>query len=186
MGIGGFLKKVAPWIGTAAAAGLSGNVPALVNLAAKAVSSAVGKDVSPDMDSLEMAVANATPEQIIALKKQDLEFQAQMKAMEFKQITDLEAIAAGDRASAREMQKSTRSIIPALLATIITLGFFTLLTGMMLGKLHVSDAQAMLIMLGSLTTAFGMVVMFYFGSSAGSQTKDELLHQSVPVSKGEK
>jgi len=37
------------------------------------------------------------------------------------------------------------------------------------------------IMLGSLGTAWTGVVAFYFGSSASSQKKDDLLHKSTPV-----
>jgi hypothetical protein len=55
---------------------------------------------------------------------------------------------------------------------------------MMLGKLKTSDSQALLLLLGSLSTSFGMVISFYFGSSAGSERKTELLAQAPAIGSG--
>jgi len=51
--------------------------------------------------------------------------------------------------------------------------------GMMSGKVTSSDA--LMLLLGSLGTAWTGVISFYFGSSASSQNKDALLHQSTPA-----
>jgi hypothetical protein len=50
---------------------------------------------------------------------------------------------------------------------------------MMTGKLEVSDQQVMLMMLGSLTTAWGVVMAFWFGTTADSGRKTELLAQRL-------
>ena len=92
---------------------------------------------------------------------------------------DFEQLAVQDRKSARDMQTTTKSFIPPLLALIITLGFFGILVGMMTGKVTSSDA--LMLLLGSLGTAWTGVISFYFGSSASSQNKDQLLHQSTPT-----
>jgi len=84
-----------------------------------------------------------------------------------------------DRKSAREMQAETRSYIPAILAVTVTIGFFGILVGMMTETFKTSDP--LMLMLGSLGTAWTGIIAFYFGSSAGSQAKDDLLHQSTPT-----
>jgi hypothetical protein len=84
-----------------------------------------------------------------------------------------------DRKSAREMQVATKSYLPPTLAIGVTLGFFGILGGLMYGQIQ--HAPQIDIMLGSLGTAWTGIIAFYFGSSAGSQAKDDLLHKSTPV-----
>lgn len=109
---------------------------------------------------MQGAIAGATPEQMLALKTADQGFALQMQALGFKQISDLQAIAAGYRKEARDMFKTTRSWVPAALSGFVTVGYFTILIGLMTGVMAVSDSQAMLLMLGSLTTAWGVVMAF--------------------------
>ena len=167
------LKTVAPWIGTALGGPLGG-------MAVTAAANALGLG-EKTTDAIKAAISGATPEQMLALKKADQDFALQMQELGFKQITDLEGIAAGDRASAREMQKTTRSWVPAALSVIITVGFLGLLTGMMTGYLQAEDNQAMLLMLGALGVAFGQVINFWLGSTAESGRKTELIAQAPPV-----
>ena len=169
------LKTVAPWIGTALAGPLGG-------MAATAAANALGLS-DKTADALKAALTGATPEQMLALKRADQDFAIQMQSLGFKQISDLEAIAAGDRKDARELMKTTRSWVPAALSGGVTVGYFAILIGLMSGKLAVEDSQAMLLMLGSLTTAWGVVMAFWFGTTADSGRKTELLAQSPAVNK---
>lgn len=130
---------------------------------------------------VEAAYINATPEQRTAARQVELDFQKDMAQMNIDSLEKLAALDVQDRASARAMQVQTRSIIVPVLAVTITVGFLGLLLGMLLGKLHVSDMQALLLLLGGLNTSFGAVVMYYFGSSAGSERKTELLAAAPPA-----
>ena len=167
------IKTVAPWIGTALGGPLGG-------LAVEAAASALGLS-DKTADAVKQAIGGATPEQLLALKKADQDFALQMQALGFKQLADMEAIAAGDRKDARAMQTQVRSPVPALLSILVTVGYFGVLIGMMTKVLQVADSQALLIMLGSLGTAWGMVMAFWFGTTRGSEVKTEMLAKSEPI-----
>ena len=161
------IGTVAPWIATAISGPLGG-------LAVSAAADALGLS-DKTTAALKTAISGATPEQMLALKQADQAFALEMQKLGFKQVADLEAIAAGDRKDARDMSKTTRSPVPALLSILVTCGYFGVLIGMMTDTLKVSDSQALLIMLGSLGTAWGGVMAFWFGTTAGSQHKNELI-----------
>ena len=63
-----------------------------------------------------------------------------------------------------------------VLAGIVVVGFFTIL-----GVMCYLNKTGVDILIGSLAAAFGGVVGYFFGSSAGSARKDVLLAQSMPV-----
>lgn len=173
MDLGTVLKTVAPWIATAITGPLGG-------MAVEAAANALGVS-DKTADAVKAAISGATPEQMLALKKADQDFALQMQALGFKQITDLEAIAAGDRKDARDMQKATRSPMPAVLSVVVVVGFLGLLVGMMSGELKVNDSQALLIMLGALGAAFGAVMQFWFGTTNDSGRKTDMLAKAPPI-----
>jgi hypothetical protein len=76
------------------------------------------------------------------------------------------------------MQISTKSMTAPFLALFVTLGFFGVLAVMMFYPLPAAAHDALMLMLGSLGTAWTGVIAYYFGSSAGSDRKTELLAQS--------
>lgn len=161
------LSTVSPWIATALTGPLGG-------MAVKAAADALGLS-DKTMDAVKQAVMGMTPEQALAMKSADQAFSLHMQELGFKQITDLESIAAADRDSAREMMTATRSRVPAALSGFVTIGYFAILIGLMTGHMKLDDSQAMLLMLGSLTTAWGVVMAFWFGTTADSGRKTELL-----------
>jgi len=161
------VKTVAPWIGTALGGPLGG-------MAVGAIADALGVS-EKTTDAVKQALSGATPEQMLGLKKADQEFALRMQELGFKQVTDLEAIAAGDRKDARDLLKTTRAKTPAVLSFVVTIGYFGILLGMLSKWLNVSDSQALLLMLGSLSTAWGMVMAFWFGTTHESGRKTDII-----------
>ena len=170
-----FLKKILPWVGAAA----TGNVPALVSMAASEIGRIVGKEVRADPSAIAEAVAGATPEQIVQLRQLDQDYHVRMAEMGFKNVEELERIEASDRASARGREIAVRDRTPALLALLVILGFFGVLTFMLLRAVPDEARDALMVMLGALGAAFMSVVAYYFGSSAGSARKDVILGDKI-------
>ena len=161
-----WLKQIAPTIATALGGPLAG-------LAVDAISKAVGID--PKDVTKTISEGKLSADQITQIKAAELAMAARAQELGL----DFEKIAVDDRKSAREMQISTQSWIPGGMAIVVTIGFFGILVGLMTEHFKTSDA--LMLMLGSLATAWTGIIAFYFGSSAGSQKKDQLLHQSNPT-----
>jgi hypothetical protein len=163
-----WLKQIAPTVATALGGPLAG-------MAVSAISKAIGVDEDKVTDIISSN--KLTADQVAQIKIAEIELakQAQELGLNF------EKLAVDDRKSAREMQAVTRSWVPPLLAASVTLGFFAILGGMMFGQMSVADNTALTMMLGSLGTAWTGIIAYYFGSSAGSQAKTDLLSKAPPV-----
>ena len=162
-----WLKMIAPTIATAIAGPFG-------TMAYGLIAHELG--VTPDEAKTTIEAGKLTAEQIASVQLAEVQIKA--KAQELN--LDFAQLVVADRKSAREMQAETRSYIPAVLAITVTIGFFGILIGMMTETFKTSDA--LMLMLGSLGTAWTGIIAFYFGSSAGSQAKDDLLHKSTPTS----
>ena len=160
------VKTVAPSIATAVGGPLAG-------MATKMISEALlGKPDGTEAELVE-AAAKATPEQLLALKQAEQEFAIKMRELDI----DLERIANEDRNSARNREIKTKDLTPRFLAAAVTFGFFGVLSWMIANGLPANGGEAMLVMLGTLGTAWGAIISYYFGSSAGSREKTDQLNQ---------
>lgn len=158
------LGTVAPVLATAAGGPLAGVVTK--TLAAKLLGKPEAKP-----EEVETAVVNADPQTLLRLKEIDLEFERELQAAGVK----LEEIAAEDRANARAREIAVKDHTPAVLALIVTVGFFGTLAYMLVNGKPATGGDALLVMLGSLGTAWAAICSYYFGSSAGSKLKTEAL-----------
>lgn len=160
-----WLSTIAPMIGTALGGPLGGAAAAF--LADKlGLSEKTVEAVSDVLQSGRM-----TPEQIEAVKLAEIDFQKFLETNKIK----IEEVHAKDRADARAMQIVSKSVVPATLSFFVTVGYFGILIGMMTGELKTQDSQALLLMLGSLSTAWGMVMAFWFGTTKSSADKNQIL-----------
>lgn len=156
-----WLKQIAPTIATAMGGPLAG-------MAVSAISKAIGVD--PDQVGDLISNNKLTADQIAQVKLAEIELQKQAQELGL----NFEKLAVEDRKSARDMQSATRSMMPPLLAGAVTVGFFGIMVMMFFNKID-SANPAILMMLGSLGTAWTGIIAYYFGSSAGSQAKTDLL-----------
>lgn len=162
-----WLKQIAPTIATAFGGPLAG-------MAVTAISKALG--VEPEKVEEVISSNKLTSEQIAQIKLAEIELEKQARELGL----NFEKLAVDDRKSARDMQAATRSLVPPLLATSVTVGFFGILGMMLTGKVDASN-PALMMMLGSLGTAWTGIIAYYFGSSAGSQAKTEMLSKAQPI-----
>ena len=163
------VRTVAPSIASAVGGPLAG-------MATKAISEALLGKPDGTEEELAQAAIKATPEQLLALKKAENDFALQMRELDI----DLERIAGADRDSARNREIKTKDWTPKILAGGITVGYFGVLFYMLTHGLPTTGgSEAMLVMLGTLGTAFGGVMAYYFGSSAGSKEKTDAINNMV-------
>lgn len=153
---------VAPTIATALGGPLAG-------IAVKAIGSVFGIEGGSEKD-VAAAVANASPEQLMALKKADQDFAVRMRELDI----DLERIAADDRASARGREVATGDKMVPVLAGVVLIGFFTTVGYVLAGKVELSGEAGAVIgtLIGYVSAKAEQVVSYYFGSSSGSKAKD--------------
>jgi hypothetical protein len=130
----------------------------------------LGKDSGTE-DEIAAALAGATPEQLLALKSADYDFELEQ-----------ERIHQRDRDSAREREKSTGDVwTPRVLAGVVIVGFFAAVGFVFSGKVGLTGEQGMLVgtLVGYVSAKADQVISYYFGSSAGSKDKTNALAQAA-------
>ncbi len=176
MGFSDVFKKAFPFI--SAAASLGGP---LGTMAANAVGTAIGVDkIAPNKESIADAIAAATskdPEAMLKLKQAEQDFQIQMAKLGFDDSEKILSMDAADRTNARAREIAVRDRLPMILALCVTSGFFLLLAMLAYHAVPPDSAKILDVMVGSLGTAWIGVINYYFGSSAGSAQKTNILAQ---------
>jgi hypothetical protein len=139
---------------------------------ASAAHSAVLGTPTGDDKATETALLTATPDQLLALKKAEEEFQIQLEKLGIEK----DKLVFDDIANARAREIAVKDSTPKYMAYLITLGFFGVLGYLVVEGKPVSGGDVMLVMVGSLGTAWTGIVAYYFGSSAGSASKTDALN----------
>jgi len=161
------MRKAFPFISMAASMGGPVGV-----MAANAIGKAIGVDkVDPAKLQDVIGTAMANPDQLLALKKADNDFQVQMEQLGI----NLEEIDEQDRASARQREEVVKDWTPKVLAYGVTLGFFAVLLLMFMHSIPDTGHDVLLVLVGSLGSAWIAIMNYYFGSSSGSAAKTQIL-----------
>jgi len=163
-----WLKSIAPTIATAMGGPLAG-------MAVEAISKAIGVDPSRVQETINSG--KMTADQIASLQTAEIALKARAQEMGL----DFEKLAVADRSSARQMQMTTGSFVPPLLSVMIVIAWSTIQWFLLTHVIESSMRELVARVLGTLDGALMLVLSFYFGSSAGSSAKDQLLHQSTPT-----
>lgn len=123
-------------------------------------------------DEVAAAITAGGGEVLERIKAAEQAFE--LKARELN--IDVERIHAADRDSARKREASTGdTLTPRSLAYLVTAGFFGVLGWLLYAGKPAEGGDALLVMLGALAGAWASVIAYYFGSSAGSAAKTQLL-----------
>jgi hypothetical protein len=158
--IANVVGKAAPILGTALGGPLGGVAGALI-------ASALG--TSNDADAVNTALA-ADPAALEKLKEAEMANQVQLQSL----LITGEANRLADVQSARARQTANpKDYTLQFLAVGVTLGFFGTLALVMFAHLEGAAQNLMLVMTGTLQTAWVAIISYYFGSSKDSagQTK---------------
>jgi len=124
-------------------------------------------------DKVEDYILSGNPDQLLELKKADMEFQRWMRDADIRE----DQLHAEDRDSARDLAKDKGIKVQATLSGLYTLGYFGTLYVFISGAAAVDAAMVGMVqtLIGALGAAQLQILNFWFGSSRGSKDKTEAL-----------
>lgn len=157
------ISTVAPMLGTVLGGPLGG-------LAGNALAQALG---TTDPKAQEAAIVAGNPDTLLKLKQAEDAVKEHLRQMDI----DEEKLSFDDTANARAMQVATHDSTPKYLAYLITFGFFATLGYLIVYGKPQAGGDVMLVMVGSLGTAWASIVSFFYGSSAGSAAKTDVINK---------
>jgi len=159
-----WLKSIAPALATALGGPLAG-------AAVAAIGDALGmSDATKDKIEKALTSGSMTGEQLAAIQTAEIAFKQRMAELGI----DLERIATEDRDSARKREMTVMDWTPRVLAFAIIGGFLGMAYGVLFGQMQADSVLAGTV-IGYLSAKAEQVAAYYFGSTAGSVKKSELL-----------
>jgi hypothetical protein len=134
-----------------------------------------------DPKKVSTALLNATPEQLLALKQADASHAEAIAQLGI----DRDKLAFDDTANARAMQVAIKDPTVSRLAWLVVGGFLMATIGTLIGLFAWPDRAKSLLsgeaglffgtVFGYLSSEAKQAAAFYFGSTAGSQAKDDTI-----------
>ena len=168
------ITDIAPMAG----ATLGGPLGAGIGIAIKSLAGAFGiTSPSPQPQEILQAITG-DPQALLKLESARLAYEQE----KMKDETERIRIGLADIQSAREMGKSgVKDTNLYILAWTMIACFFILVAVLLFRPVPQDQSGVIFMLFGSIATAFGSVISFFFGSSRGSQAKDALLANSTPM-----
>ena len=151
------IGAVAPTLGTAISGPLGG-------MAMGKIAEVLG--VSNDQKSVQQAIQNATPEQMMQLKKAEQEFETQMKKLD----VDVFKLETQDKQNARSM--FSKDWTARVIGVAIIGGFLGYIFLVTLQPPEQNSEALINLVLGYLGGLASAIISFYFGASNTSDKKD--------------
>lgn len=152
----GVIGTVAPSLATALGGPLAG-------VAARTIATVLLGKEDASTEEISAAVAGANPDQLLLLKKADIDFKTRMAELE----VDLQRISADDRNSARQREMVLKDNVPAVLAVLTMVAFFGYIGAVTFLDSVVAKSEMVTLAIGWLGGTASTVISYYFGSSAG-------------------
>lgn len=180
------LKTVAPWLVTA----LTGGVPGIAAMAASTIADKLGfGDGSVDAVKAALAGQSVTPEQLLALRQADADFELKMRQAGFAHSESMagiqvqaDKVAADDRASARQYAAAEHDHTARNLAYMYTLALFVVIGlefYLAIGAIVMPD-----VVKSTLDTLLGVLITmvigskeYFFGSSSRADKQADRITQ---------
>lgn len=175
MNLGSIAKQVLGTVAPTVLTALGGPFGALAAAILHAALGTVGDEKAADA-----ALSAASPDTLAAIKKAEMDLQAKLSELGIQR----EQLVFQDLASARQMQETTRDPTAARLAWLVIGGFlaFSVAEAVAMtiypeqvAKIPAAAWSTIGVILGYLANEAKQAAAFYFGSSAGSQQKDDTI-----------
>jgi len=162
---------VAPTLGSALGGPLGGMAGAILS---KIV---LGKEKGTEAE-LATALANVTPEQLLAIKKADQDFAARMKELDI----DVFRLETADVQSARSLF-SVNYWPQMTLSALFVGGYFVIMALYISGHVSIPPEikDTVTVLIGIMSASVTAIMAFWFGSSFGSREKTAALAASKPA-----
>lgn len=185
------IAKLAPMIATGLGGPLAGGAVAALE-SVFGITPSVGQSADDRQQVLATAIAGATPDQLLAMRKADQDYQARMAEAGFKNQETLASVALQteqayltDTQDARHANSQNDRVfwLGIAVLTIFAIVMFGALWGsyaLLTGEVAIKDPTTASMVAGFVGTIIGyvaanaqQVVSFFFGSSRGSERKTE-------------
>lgn len=144
---------------------------------AGAAMSILAKTLGVDEDKVEDYILSASPDQLLELKKAELELDRWREEAGIRK----EELAVQDRQSARQLAMEKGILAQVVLSVGYTVGYFSIMFVFVFGGADVAQEELGMIntLIGALGAAQLSILNFWFGSSKGSKDKSEALMKAV-------